>query len=163
MADRDEASGRFLPGNTASGGAGGRPSAYDPVFCGAIIDFMAEGYSVAAFAGHVRVSRQTIYNWADQHPEFLDALETGKAAAALWWENRLRTTAETGEGNATASIFGLKNRAVEDWRDVTRQEHSGPDGGAIKTEDVSARDILADRLARLAAVADAKGNTGKSD
>lgn len=128
MADRDEATGRFLPGNNASGGTGGRNSAYDPDYCDQIIDFMADGYSVTAFAGHVRVSRQTVYNWADQHPEFLDALETAKAAAALWWENRLRDSAEKGEGNATAAIFGLKNRAAEDWRDRQEMDHRSSDG-----------------------------------
>jgi len=132
--DRDEATGRFLPGNSASGGAGGRPSAYRPEYCEAVIDFMADGYSVTAFAGSVRVSRQTIYQWAADHPEFSDALAIGKAAAALWWEGRLRNNAEKGEGNATAAIFGLKNRAAEEWREVNRTEHSGPDGGPIKTE-----------------------------
>ena len=78
---------------------------------------MAEGYSVTAFAGHLRVSRATIYNWAGAHPEFLDALNIGQAAAGLWWEKLLRKNARDGEGNATPVIFALKNRAADDWRD----------------------------------------------
>lgn len=142
---------------------GGRPSTYDPAYCDAIIDYMAEGYSVTAFAGSVRVSRQTIYNWADEHPEFFDALEVGRAAAATWWEGRLRDTAEKGEGNATAAIFGLKNRAAEEWREKSAIEHTGKDQGPIQTENVSARDILADRISRLSAAASAKGDTGEPD
>jgi len=126
--DRDEATGRFLPGNSASGGAGGRPSAYRPEYCEAVIDFMADGYSVTAFAGSLRVSRQTVYQWAADHPEFSDALQVGKAAAALWWEDTHRRNAQTGEGNASASIFGLKNRCAEEWRDRREMDHQSSDG-----------------------------------
>ena len=34
----------------------------------------------------------------------------------------------------TAGIFWMKNRQREVWRDVLRQEQTGADGGAIKTE-----------------------------
>ena len=103
----------------------GRPSAYDPAYCDQIVEFMSEGYSVTAFAGRIRVARQTIYNWAEAHPEFLDALNVGQAVAALWWEDRLRANAQTGEGNATPAIFALKNRASEDWREKIDLAHSG--------------------------------------
>ena len=115
-------------------GPGGRPSKYDPAYCEQIIDFMAQGYSVTAFAGSIRVSRATVYNWADERPEFLDALQTAQAIAALWWENRLRDVAEKNEGNATAAIFGLKNRAADDWRDKQAHEHTSPDGSMTPTQ-----------------------------
>ena len=115
----------------------GRPTTYDPAYCDEVIEFLRDGYSLQAFAGHIEVSRATIYNWMDEHPEFMDAVKRAQPVAALAWEKRLRTLSTTGEGNATAIIFGLKNRAVDDWRDVTRNEHSGPDGKPIKTEAVS--------------------------
>jgi hypothetical protein len=118
-------------------GPGGRPSKYDPAFCDAIVDFMAQGYSVTAFAGSIRVARSTVYLWAEEHPEFSDALQTAQAIAALWWENRLRDVAERNEGNATAAIFGLKNRAADDWRDKQAVEHTGRDGGPIQTENLT--------------------------
>lgn len=121
----------------------GRPTKYDDTFCDAIIDFMADGYSVTAFAGSIRVSRSTVYKWAEDHPEFSDALETAQAAAALWWEDKLRDCAEKGEGNATASIFGLKNRAAADWRDKQSYEHSGPNGGAIETKETGSAKLAA--------------------
>lgn len=144
---------------TDPAGPGGRPSKYDPAYCEHVIDFLAQGYSITAFAGSVRVSRQTVYQWAEDHPEFSDALNIARAAAALWWENRLRDVAEGSEGSATAAIFGLKNRAADDWRDKQSLEHSGPDGGPIQTEDTGARDRLASLLARLAPA----GGAGAAD
>ena len=107
------------------GVSGGRPTKYDPAFCDAVIDFLSEGYSVTAWAGSIRVARSTVYKWAEEFPEFSDALNIGQAASALWWENTLRLNAQTGEGNATSSIFGLKNRAADDWRDKRDVNHEG--------------------------------------
>jgi transposase len=103
----------------------GRPTLYDPKHGEAIIGYLREGYSITAAAGKLLVSRDTVYAWAEQHPEFSDALNAARAAAAAWWEDRLRDVAEKNEGNATAAIFGLKNRAAEEWRDKTETEHSG--------------------------------------
>ena len=120
----------------------GRPSKYDPAFCDTARTFLADGYSVLALAGEIGVSLQTIYNWMDANPDFLDAVKDGQAAAGRWWEDRLRDIAEGKDGNATAAIFGLKNRARDQWADVSRQEHTGKDGGAIQTEDVTPHEKL---------------------
>lgn len=110
----------------------GRPSSYDPRFCDEVVEFLKDGYSLTAFAGNIGVARSTVFKWAEQHEEFSDAIKRGQAAATLWWEKANRTLATTGQGNATACIFGLKNRAAEDWKDISRQEQTGPDGGAIE-------------------------------
>lgn len=39
---------------------------------------------------------------------------------------------ENVQPDTTAAIFWLKNRRKEQWRDVTRQEQTGPDGGPIE-------------------------------
>jgi hypothetical protein len=97
----------------------GRPSKYDPAFCDLVVPFMEQGYSTTALAGHLGVARSTVYLWMQENPAFSDAVKEGMAASAIWWENCLRNTAMKGEGNATAAIFGLKNRASDDWRDKT--------------------------------------------
>ena len=94
-----------------------RPTLYDPAMCDEVLPFMEQGYSTTALAGHLGVARSTVYLWMEQHPEFSDAVKEGMAASAIWWENCLRNNASRGEGNATAAIFGLKNRAADDWRD----------------------------------------------
>ena len=98
-----------------------------------MIKFLADGYSITAFAGHIGVARATVFNWKNEHPEFMDAVKVAQAKASLEWEKRLRHFSLTGEGNATAIIFGLKNRAADDWRDMRTTELSGPNGTPIET------------------------------
>ena len=107
---------------------GGRPTDYKPEYCELVIEFMSDGYSVAAFAGHIRVARSTIYKWADEHKEFSDALKAAQAMAARWWEDALRQVALTGQGNASAAIFALKNRGCDEWRDKQELDHTSSDG-----------------------------------
>lgn len=60
------------------------------------------------------------------------------------------------DGDTASMIFFLKVRGKDKgWSE--RLEHTGKDGGSIKTEDMTARDLLADRIARLTA------RTGESD
>lgn len=94
----------------------GRPSKYKAEYCDQAIEFMADGKSVTALAGYLGVARSTVFKWAEENEQFSDALKTGQAKAALWWENLLCHVATTGEGNASAAIFGVKNRNREDWK-----------------------------------------------
>jgi hypothetical protein len=103
----------------------GRPTKYEERFCDAIREFLKDGYSVAAFAGHIGVAYSTVQLWEKEHPEFSVAVKEARAAATLWWENRGRSIALGEDGNPTLVIFGLKNRAPEEWRDKTETEHSG--------------------------------------
>jgi hypothetical protein len=102
-----------------------------------VIDFLGMGHSVTAFAGHIGVARSTVFKWADEIPEFSDALKVGQAKATACWETVLLKVAKEGGGNATAAIFGLKNRASEDWADKVVQEVTGKDGGPIETHELS--------------------------
>ena len=111
----------------------GRPSKYDPKYCEIAREFMRDGYSVTALAGHIGVARSSIFKWAEENPDFSDALKTGQARAALWWEKTLRNVALTGEGNASAAIFGVKNRSSEDWKDKIETDHTSSDGSLAPT------------------------------
>lgn len=122
----------------------GRPSGYDPRFCDEVIEFLKDGYSLTAFAGHIGVARSSIFKWADEHPEFSDAIKRGQAAATLWWEKANRALATGGAGNATACVFGLKNRAPDDWRDVKATELTGKDGGPLQVRAEKAEWVIVD-------------------
>ncbi len=115
----------------------GRPTKYQKAYCEKVIECLAEGHSVTAFAGRIGVARSTIFKWATEIPEFSDALKVGQAKATGFWEGILVKIAKDGGGNATAAIFGLKNRAGDDWSDKTVQEHTGPDGGPVQVENLS--------------------------
>lgn len=124
--------------------AGGRPTLYDPDYCDLAIEHMGGGLSIAGLAGKLKVSRETIYQWARDHEEFSDALNIARGASALWWEDRAIEVA-TGSEDAGAPamvIFGLKNRVQHEWRDKTETEHSGPNGGPIQTADVTAATLF---------------------
>lgn len=117
----------------------GRPSSYKQVYCNEVIEYLAGGHSVTAFAGHIGVARSTVFKWADEIVEFSDALKVGQAKATAFWEKILIKVASEGGGNATAAIFGLKNRASDDWADKTVNEHTGKDGGAIQVDAMSTK------------------------
>lgn len=101
----------------------GRPSKYDPAFCDQLIEFMAKGYSLTAFAGEISVARSTINEWMGAHEEFSEAVKIGQAKRTASLEKGLLTE-EIGP-KVTARIFALKNADPEGWRDKREIEHSG--------------------------------------
>ena len=131
--------------------AGGRPSKYDPAFCDLVVETMRTGLSLTAFAGEIGVARSTINEWMDAHPEFSEAVSRAKASRLLHWERAALNVAVRGGGPGTATVivFGLKNMGGDEWSDTTKTEVSGPGGRPIQTEEVSARDLVASKLARI--------------
>ena len=98
---------------------------YREAYCDEVIDFLKDGHSLAAFGGHIGVSRETLYNWMRTQPAFAEAVKQAQAKAILWWERRILELAQAGQGNAAVITFGLKNRAPEEWRDKHHTELSG--------------------------------------
>lgn len=92
----------------------GRPSEYKEEYAEAIIDHMAAGGSIEEFAGKMRISKQSIYNWKEKFPEFLDAINVGTEASHAFWAQVGRDLAtgrgDSKDGNPTAWIFNMKNR-----------------------------------------------------
>lgn len=135
----------------------GRPSSYRPEFAKDAEKLCALGATDIDLADFFEVSDRTIYRWAAEHTAFCQALKAGKAVADERVERSLyhkavgytfdsekvfqhqgeivRTkTREHVAPDTTAAIFWLKNRKSAEWRDVSRTEHTGKDGGPIKTE-----------------------------
>ena len=98
---------------------------YDPSYCDGIVEHCQDGASITSFAAKIGVCRDTITDWGVAHPEFLASVKRAKAAAAAWYDEQARKVAKDGGGNATLCIFGLKNFAPDDFRDVQEQKHSG--------------------------------------
>jgi hypothetical protein len=125
------------------------------------------GFTDERVAAALNVSRSTLAAWKSGDPEFRDALKAAKATAdAAVADGLFRRacgfTADDGTyfpPHPVAAIFWLKNRAGADWRDIQRQELSGPDGGPIQAaapmiqlsreqDDALAR-VIADAQARV--------------
>jgi hypothetical protein len=111
----------------------GRPTLYEEAFCQGIVDFMAQGYSMTAYAGSIGVCKDTLVEWGRVHPAFSVAIARGKAARTMTLERELLSS---GEGPVVqARQYALKNAAPDEWRD--RREITGADGGPIQTVDLS--------------------------
>lgn len=111
----------------------GRPTKYDPAFGDQIIDLAKGGASLLECALELGVCKQTLFNWADEHKAFLDAITRAKAYRQIWWEKVHRSCAATGEGNSSAIQFGLKNIAPEDYADKVDLNHGGQANNPVKT------------------------------
>ena len=94
----------------------GRPSEYKAEYCELVIDYMARGFSLTAFAGHIRMSRDAVYDWMGRHSEFSNAVARGRAARVTALEGKL-LTARYG-AQASTAIFALRNAEPNEWRDM---------------------------------------------
>src|SRR6478672_162968 len=93
----------------------GRPTLYRPEYCQRAIDYMRQGYSVTALAGHLGMSKDAIYDWINLYPDFRHAINMGRAARVAALEAKLLSTSQ-GVG-VTAAIFALKNADPDEWQD----------------------------------------------
>lgn len=82
--------------------------------CDAWCAHLNEGYSRESFP---LCDPQTFRTYIKKYPEDFDRqkLRAADAMQQLKWEQRLASLAETNEGSAAATIFGLKN--IAGWRD----------------------------------------------
>lgn len=55
-------------------------------YCSRVINMGMEGKSVVAMAVSLGFVRKTLYNWADKHPEFKEALDYAKEASQAYYE-----------------------------------------------------------------------------
>lgn len=101
----------------------GQPTAYRPEYAAMLLEATErEGISLAAFAGLIRVSRDTVYEWMKAHADFSDAASRAKPIRQLWLERKLLRSRKGAE--TSAAMFALKNAAPEDWRDVRSVDHN---------------------------------------
>jgi hypothetical protein len=140
---------------------------------------LSDGASVQAAAAAAGVTRRTPYNWRESVEGFGDAWDEAEEAGTDALEDEAVRRARDGtekpvfqngrevgrvrEYSDTLLIFLLKGRRPGKFRDRQSIEHTGKDGGPIKTEDVSAVDILAGRITRLAERNGPQGGSGGSD
>lgn len=115
----------------------GRPSLYKPEYCQLVLDMGAEGKTVVQMAVAIDVTRATIYEWADVHPEFSDALTRARNRAQAWWEEAGQNNLATQQFNGNLYNKIVASRFRDDYGDKQSIEHTGANGGPIKTEAVA--------------------------
>jgi len=130
----------------------GRPTLYRPELCDQIIAAMGEGLSADAAAAKVGIGVRSLYNWQQEHPEFMQSIQEGRIRALLWWEERALAMAHGKPGSAQIVSLGLRNRsrAASGWVDTNKVELSGPNGAAIQQDiraDINLKVLTDDELA----------------
>jgi hypothetical protein len=100
---------------------GGRPSEYKSEYCELVIEKMSEGLSLTAFAGVIKVDKQSVYRWMSEYAEFSHAVARARSTRVLHLERKLLSSRKGAE--TSAAIFGLRNADPSEWRDIRNVQH----------------------------------------
>jgi transposase len=115
----------------------GRPTLYDPKYCEEVIALGKIGKSVEAIGAILGVGTKTLYNWRDQHEEFLHALDMAKEFELQWWEDIAQThmieNKESDKINASIWSRSMAARFPKKYRESVKQEITGADGAPLLT------------------------------
>jgi len=107
---------------------GGAPSKYDPLFIDEVDRYLEESTKdnmkmpkIESFAIRLDVSKKTLYNWGEEHPEFLHALEK----IMMYQGERLIDDGIYGGKEVNATIIKLmlqNNHGYKERSDVTSDD-----------------------------------------
>jgi hypothetical protein len=134
---------------------GGRPSLYKEQYAEQARKLCLLGATDKELANFFEVAESTLHLWKLEHPEFSEAIKSGKEQADADVADRLYQRAMGFEHpevdirvvggeivqtpirkvyapDPTAAIFWLKNRQKAKWRDKQDVEHAGPNGAPIQ-------------------------------
>jgi transposase-like protein len=103
----------------AKGRKGGRPLTYHPDLCDRAVALGERGKHWAAIARSFGVSRQTLYKWEADFPEFGDALARARAASQAWWEDRLQNKLGAKHFQAQSAKLVMAGQ-FEDYREAAK-------------------------------------------
>jgi hypothetical protein len=94
-----------------------RATSYDVKYCEMLINHMAQGLSVEAFAGKIRVSKQTVYNWMKMYEEFREAKAIGDACVQYYLENLANDAMNGAIENFNTIVWIFKMKNLCGWKD----------------------------------------------
>ncbi len=95
---------------------GGRPTLYSPDYCAVVKDFS----TIAAFARHIGVVVQTVYDWTCKHPEFAAAVqEMTRSFPTLYRPEYCDEIVECLKDGHSVAVFagkiGVAHRSIYQW------------------------------------------------
>lgn len=103
----------------------GRPTDYRTEYADTVLEYGEQGKSRAWIAATLGCSRQTLANWEQANPEFLDAMTRARDLSQKWWEDKGQAGMEADKFNATVWAKNMNCRFRDDWVDKQEVEHSG--------------------------------------
>lgn len=95
----------------------GRPTLYDPSYCEKVIEWGKLGKSRTWMAANLGVARETLDNWADAQPDFLDALSRAKALEQAYWEDAGHDGMTSDKFNSGVWSKSMAARFPKEWRE----------------------------------------------
>ncbi len=103
-----------------------------------LINALSAGNTRRTAASYAGVSHETFYRWLGSDVTFRDAVEKAEADAEARAVAIVIRAAQGGTWQAAA--WWLERRRQDTYALHTKVELSGPDGGPVKTEDVTVSD-----------------------
>jgi hypothetical protein len=110
----------------------GRPTDYLPEHCERVIELGREGKSKAQIAAELDVCRNTLDNWAKEHPEFLSAITRARDLSLAWWEGEAQSGLKTSGFNASLWSRSMAARFPDDYTERQKREVTGANGGPVE-------------------------------
>lgn len=103
----------------------GRPSKYDPSYCEEVVELGKEGKSLAQMCAHFDIARSTIDQWAEDNPEFSEALSRAKVHMQAKLEEMGFSGLANREFNAAVWKTTMQARFREDYTERREVDHKG--------------------------------------
>lgn len=119
----------------------GQPTKYKPEYCEQLVDYMAKGLPFRAFAGRIGVSRKTLHEWTNAHPEFAEAKAIGvEACFANWMEAMIQARAvRPGSAKIDTATAQMFCRNVFGW---DRKDHDPDEDAPDPLTETQRKDLI---------------------
>lgn len=93
----------------------GRWAKYTPEYCEAVRMWGQEGLFMEEWAARIGCTQRTLYNWADRHPEFEEAVHAAWILCRAYWSEQMRKAATTGGPTRRALLHIIAARFSDTW------------------------------------------------
>ena len=121
----------------------GRKTKYKKEYCARVLELMGDGKSIAHLAKEFKVCRKTIYQWAEDNPEFSHTLDEGSELAEAFWMDKGQEGLWGGGGgpsfNSATWKYFMANRF--NWREKQEVEQTTEDVTPAKLDNLSDDDL----------------------
>lgn len=117
----------------------GRPTKYKPHFCDKVIEFGKEGMSNAEMAGELGVTRNTLFTWANEHPDFLHAFTRARELSLAWWEAQARKGLVSANGVSLNASLWSRSMAARFPTEYTERKDLTSSDGSMKPQQIVIR------------------------
>src|SRR5699024_8245866 len=130
----------------------GAPTKYTSSMPKKALDIIgSQGKSITQFDRDMRVTRETVYEWARVHKELSDASQRVKQWSQTHWEDKLESMMYDREVNAPLAKLYLVNRFG--WTDKTQVDNFSSDG-SMTPKGIDTSNLSTEALRELVALGD---------